>query len=383
MTCGAVRTSPKFRKPRARGADSRSREAKGRDSSEAPAFCFHAGPRAPWANACRVRRRGFLRGALAAGAATIPLRVSASVPIPVRLGVAGRPCEAATFVAPESDVFRVAGIDARIVRYSDEPALASALAAGSIDAATLDLPALLGPLARGARIRVAAGLHSGCLRVVAPEDVGVRTFGNLKGAAIATDRLHGSSMALLTALLVREGIDPRRDVSWHVYASASLDDLTSALAAKSIDCVATADPLGYRLIAAKSAVPYANTADGGFSCGTGIGGGHHCFLALGERFVRTHPGAASALTRAYVATSKSLATTPGGAALAGVRGGFLDANLYEAIGILSSYDWSASTDLVLEEIELTARDFRRAGLLDAHVDAEALAARAYIDLAHG
>jgi NitT/TauT family transport system substrate-binding protein len=327
-----------------------------------------------------VRRRRFLRGAAAAATVAIPTRVSASVPIPVRLGVAGRPCEAATFVAPESDVFRARGIDARVVRYADEAALAAGLATGSIDAATLDLPALLGPLSRGARVRVAAGLHSGCLRVVAPEDVGVRTFGNLKGSAIATDRLHSSSMDLLTALLVREGIDPRRDVSWHVYPQSSLDDLTSALASKSIDCVAAADPLAYRLIASRNAVPYANTADGGFSCGTGIGGGHHCFLALGDRFVRAHPSAAAALTRAYVATSKSLATTPGGAALAGVRGGFLDANLYEAIGILSSYDWSASTDLVLEELELTARDFRRAGLLDAHVDAEELATRAYVAL---
>jgi len=330
-----------------------------------------------------VRRVGFLHGAAAATAVAIPLRVSASVPLPVRLGVAGRPCEAATFLAPESAVFHRAGIDARIVRYSDERALAVALAAGTIDAATLDLPTLLGPLADGANVRIAAGLHSGCLRVVAPEDVGLRTFGNLKGAAIATDRLHGSSMDLLTALLVREDIDPRRDVSWHVYAPSSLDDLTAALAAKSIECVATADPLGYRLIASKSAVPYANTADGGFSCGAGIGGGHHCFLAFGERFVRAHPAAASALTNAYVVTSKSLATTPGGAALAGVRSGYLDANLYEAIGIMSSYDWSASTDLVLEEIELTARDFRRARLLDARVDAEALAARAYFDVRRG
>jgi NitT/TauT family transport system substrate-binding protein len=326
----------------------------------------------------KVRRRRFLRGA--AALAAIPVRASASAKIPVRLGVAGRPCEAPTFVAPDSDIFRHGGIDARIIRYADERELAAALAAGTIDAATLDLPTLLGPLSRGARIRVAAGLHSGCLRVVAPEDVGLRTFGNLKGLAIATDGLHGPSMDLLTALLVREGIDPRRDVRWHVYAPSSLDELTAALASNSIDCVAAADPLAYRLIASKSAVPYANTADGGFTCGTGLGGGHHCFLALGERFVGAHPGIASALTHAFVATSKSLATTPGAAALAGVRGGFLDGNLYEAIGILSSYDWSASTDLVLEELELTARDFRRAGLLGAHVDAEELAARAYVAL---
>jgi len=51
-----------------------------------------------------------------------------------------------------------------------------------------------------------------------------------------------------------------------------------------------------------------------------------------------------------------------------------------AIGMLSSYDWSASTDAVLEEIELTARDFRRAGLIDAKSDPERLANRAFADV---
>jgi hypothetical protein len=48
--------------------------------------------------------------------------------------------------------------------------------------------------------------------------------------------------------------------------------------------------------------------------------------------------------------------------------------------MLSSYDWSASSDLALEEIELTARDFRRAGLLERSTDPYALASRAFADV---
>jgi hypothetical protein len=48
--------------------------------------------------------------------------------------------------------------------------------------------------------------------------------------------------------------------------------------------------------------------------------------------------------------------------------------------MLASYDWRASTDFVVEQLELTARDFQRAGLLRAQTDPMALALRAFADL---
>jgi hypothetical protein len=48
--------------------------------------------------------------------------------------------------------------------------------------------------------------------------------------------------------------------------------------------------------------------------------------------------------------------------------------------MLSSYDWIPSTNIVLEELELTARDFRRAGLLHRSTNPDELAARAFVDI---
>jgi NitT/TauT family transport system substrate-binding protein len=222
-----------------------------------------------------------------------------------------------------------------------------------------------------------AGLHAGCLRVVSPDAADLTTFAALKGKAIATDRLHGPSMNLLSALLFRQGVDPRRDVSWHVYDPAALEP---AIAAKSVDCVTASDPLGYLLLADKAVEPYVDTADGGFSCGGDIAHGHHCFLVLHGALVDTRPALAASLTRAYLAASDAIGRSAGGAAFAEVRGGYADVDMYQMIGMLSSYDWRPSTDLVVEEIELTARDFRRAGLLLPSTDPYHLASRAFADV---
>jgi NitT/TauT family transport system substrate-binding protein len=328
-----------------------------------------------------VRRR-FLQGTLTTGGVALVGRRASGATTggaahAVRLGFVGTPCEAATFWAPGAAPFHAHGLAARLERFDDDAALAAALDAGTVDAASMRLAALLEPLEAGAHLRVVAGLHAGCLRVVAPESVVLRTLGNLKGATIATDRLHGPSMKLLSALLCRQGLDPQVDVSWRVYEPAALE---AALDAKTVDCVASSDPLGYALLADKKAVAFLDTADGGFTCGDGLDRGHHCFLALHGGLVERRPALAASLARAYVEASEQIGRSAGPAALAEVRGGFGDTDLYGTIEMLSSYEWRPSTDLVLEEIELTARDFRRAGLLKPGTDPERLADRAFADV---
>jgi NitT/TauT family transport system substrate-binding protein len=321
-------------------------------------------------------------GALFGAGGALAPRLGAALPgrATVRLGYVGNPCEAATFAAPNSASFASARLEARLVGYRSDDELIAALGAGTVDAASVTLPALLRPIESGARVRVVAALHAGCLRVLAPNAAELWSFADLKGKAIATDRLHGPAMNLLSALLYRQGIDPARDVSWHVYDASALEP---ALASKAVDCVAASDPLGYFLIVDKAAEPYVDTADGGFSCGGDIAHGHHCFLVMHAGLVETRPALAASLTRAYLGTSTALVHSVGPAALDEVRGQYVDTDMYATIGMLSSYDWRSSTDLVVEEIELTARDFRRAGLLQRGTDPYRLADRAFADVLHG
>jgi len=317
-----------------------------------------------------VIRSGFIGGIAAVGVGAMQARAT-----PVRIGYLGNVCEAATYAAPAADAFAREGLEASIVRFASEAALVDALAGGRVDAASMRLASLLAPLARGSRIRVLAGLHSGCLRVVSPDPVAAR-FTDLRGKTVAIDYLRSPSMNMLSALLGVRGIDPR-EVSWRVFGS---DALAQQLIAKNVSCVAAADPLGYLLLTSQLAAPYLDTADGGFTCGTDFAHGHHCFLTMHAGLVEKRGTTAAAITRAFLATSRAMPKRIGVEAVRDAQAGYADDDVSQTIGMLSSYRWNASAEFVAEEIEFTARDFVGVGLLPKGTNPHDLAGRAYANV---
>lgn len=297
-------------------------------------------------------------------------------PVNVRLGTSGNVCDAATVAAPRSSAFRLHGLTVTLVPFVTDEALIAALHSGSVDAASVHLPALLKPLEHGADVRVAAGLHAGCLRVLVGDAAELTWIGDVQGTTIATDQLHGSSMKLLWAILRRQGLDPKSAVAWRVYDQSTLE---SALDRQTVTCVATSDPLGYDLLLAQKARTYPVNPTGGFFCGSSTSAGHHCFLALCGALVDRRPHIAEAITRAYLDLSEALGRACQAAELSTVYGPFV-ADLDATLAMLSSYTWNPSAQYVFQEVEVTARDFRRAGLLNATTDPEDLAERACADI---
>jgi hypothetical protein len=229
-------------------------------------------------------RRSNFSAVLAAAAATTTLpceSVVASSSAParftrVRLGYIGNVCEAVTVTAPTSLAFLNERLAAERTRFESEEALIVALHAGTIDAASMNLPILIEGLDRGCQVRVAAGLHTGCMSMLARDAFAFYGPRDLKGQTIGTDRFDGPAMHLLMAILAKQGLDPHRDVKWRGYSSGELD---SALQAHVVNCVAVSDPIAYELQTAHRAEAYLDSAGGGFSCGNDIATGHHCFLA--------------------------------------------------------------------------------------------------------
>jgi NitT/TauT family transport system substrate-binding protein len=324
-------------------------------------------------------RPNFLAGLAAAAATTLyrecvasTLRTRAGF-TRVRLGYAGNVCEAVTITAPGGPAFFNESLSAELVPFGSQGALAGALNAGAVDAASMNLPSLIGALDRGCRVRVAAGLHTGCMSVLARDGFGLYRPLDLKGQTVGTDRLGSPPMNLLMAILARQGLDPRREVGWREYSPGGLD---SALQGDAVNCVAVSDPIAYELQAAHRAGPFLDTAGGGFSCGADIVSGHHCFLVFADGLVERRPSLAAALTRAYLKGSIAFGSDVKSAQADAIHG-HSRGHRRETMGMLSSYTWRASTDFVVEELELTARDFQKAGLLRTKTDPMAFAERAF------
>jgi NitT/TauT family transport system substrate-binding protein len=327
-------------------------------------------------------RSNFLAGLAAAATSTLPCESVAASPSAlvgfarVRLGYIGNVCEAVTVTAPTSVAFLNERLAAERVRFGSEDAVIAALHAGTIDAASMNLPSLIEGLDRGCHVRVAAGLHTGCMSVLARDAFAFYGPRDLKGQTIGTDRFDGPAMHLLMAILAKQGLDPQRDVKWRGYSSGELD---SALQAHVVNCVAVSDPIAYELQTAHRAQAYLDSAGGGFSCGEDIATGHHCFLAVAGSLVERRPTLASALTRAYLNSSAAFGGSLDSLQLDGFYGPFR-AGRGETLGMLASYEWHASTDFVVEELELTARDFQRAGLLRKKTDPMDFAQCAFADI---
>lgn len=330
-------------------------------------------------------RSNFLAGLVAAATSALPCEsVAAGSSVPpgsagfarVRLGYLGKVCEAVTVTAPTSLAFLNERLAAERTRFECEAALIAALHAGTIDAASMNLPSLIEALDRGCQVRVAAGLHTGCMSMLARDAFALYGPRDLKGQTIGTDRFDGPAMHLLMAILAKQGLDPHRDVKWRGYSWGELD---SALRAHVVNCVAVSDPIAYELQTAHLAQAYLDRAGGGFSCGNDIATGHHCFLALAGGLVERRPTLAAALTRAYLNSSAAFGGSLDSVQLDGLYGPFR-AGRGETLGMLASYEWHASTDFVVEELELAARDFRRAGLLRTTADPMAFAQRAFADI---
>jgi NitT/TauT family transport system substrate-binding protein len=185
-------------------------------------------------------------------------------------------------------------------------------------------------------------------------------------------------MNFFSSLLYKRGIDPRSDVRWRAYAPPSFG---AALESGDAHVLAAGDPDAYRLVLSGKAVSITDRLSAGiFYCDQGIAHSHSCFTVLRGEFVRSQPRAAAALTWAWSGATRWVRSHLDDAARMTAARISTGGDAAATSAFLASYGWHPSADLALEEIELTARDFKRAHLLDPRTDPLSLAERAYADV---
>ncbi len=329
----------------------------------------------------RLVRRSFILGAAAIALARIPAKASGPAPQRrghVRIGWSGTSCEAATYVAYEKGFFAREGLDVELVRLRDPLTATEAIHSGAIDAVSSLLYTWLGPIERGLDARLTAGLHGGCVRLVAAARSPIRDLGDVKGATIATDHIGDPAMSFFSSLLRRREIDPARDVHWQSYRPTNF---AAALERGAVQVVAARDPAGFDLLRSGSARAITDQlAAGVFYCDRGISHSHNCYVVIRGALVRERPRVAAALTWAWRDATRWVGEHVAEAARITVDKKYVSGDAASTAAILSTYGWHPSADLAFEEIELTARDFKRAGLLDRSTDPEDLAERVYADI---
>ncbi len=149
---------------------------------------------------CRVAAEG-----PAAGGAPRPIKLAWN---------ASAICTAAAPVAKESGVFARHGLDVEFVNFGGSTEqLLEAIATGKADAGIGMALRWLKPLEQGFDVKVTAGIHGGCMRLLGARSAGATSLEALKGKVIAVSDQASPAKNFFGLLLAKRGIDPERTSS--------------------------------------------------------------------------------------------------------------------------------------------------------------------------
>jgi len=205
---------------------------------------------------------------------------------------AGAVCLAPVAVAIDYGFFQKQNLDVELVNYSGSTdQLLEAIATGKSDAGLGMALRWLKPLEQGFDVKIAAGTHGGCMRVLSRTDSGVNKLADLKGKIVAIGDLAGPDKNFFSIQLSKLGIDPIKEVDWRAYPGNLLD---VAVKKGEVHAFLSSDPLAYLWLKDSQYKEVASNLDGEYrdkSC---------CILGLRGSLVREEPHVARAITQALL-----------------------------------------------------------------------------------
>jgi NitT/TauT family transport system substrate-binding protein len=270
-------------------------------------------------------RREFLKlmsGAAVTGLAFTPTAHAEPPPetTAVRLPqwIGGSYCWAAPYIAGE--LLRAEGFtDVQYVQGDAKVDQAVWIARGETDFSVNHPPLHITSIDAGVPIKLLAGIHSGCLELIAVESV--HSVADLKSKRVGVGLLNSTAHIMLTLMAAYVGLDPARDIEW-VEGKA-----TQLFAEGKIDAFMGGPPIPQELRAKKIGhVIVSTTTDPPWSqqfC---------CMISANSEFVSKYPVATKRVLRAILKAADVCASNPALAARQLVDRGFLP-----------SYDYALQT----------------------------------------
>ncbi|GJD62354.1 hypothetical protein MPEAHAMD_2507 [Methylobacterium frigidaeris] len=307
-------------------------------------------------------------------------RVAAEGPAP---GGAARPiklawnasaiCTAAAPVAKESGVFARHGLAVEFVNFGGSTEqLLEAIATGKADAGIGMALRWLKPLEQGFDVKVTAGIHGGCMRLLGARSAGATSLDALKGKVIAVSDQASPAKNFFGLLLAKRGIDPERDVEWRVYP---LDLLALAVEKGEAQALADSDPRTFLWMKDTRLTEVANNLSAEYHDRT------CCILALRGALVRDERPVAAALTRALLEAGTRVAHDPDYAAkvYAGYGGKGSVEDLAAMLRSHTHHHHPLGAELK-QQIAAYVDELKTVKVIRARTDARQFAERVYADV---
>lgn len=215
-------------------------------------------------------------------------------------------CTAAAPLAKERGIFARHGLDVEFVNFGGSTeALLEAIATGKADAGIGMALRWLKPLEQGFDVKITAGLHGGCLRLLGAKSAGITDVASLKGKTIAISDHASPAKNFFGLLLAKAGIDPESGVEWRQYPA---DLLNLAVEKGEAQALADSDPRTWIWLKDQRFAEVATNLSGDYADRT------CCVVAVRGSLIRNDRAAAAALTRAVLEAGHRVHENPEDAA---------------------------------------------------------------------
>lgn len=294
----------------------------------------------------------------------------------MKLGLGRGLCEAATHIAIINGYFREEGVNYEVVNFVGTAALPPMLASGQIDANQMMLASLGVLLNSGFDIRVATGLHKGCLVIVVPADSKINSVKDLEGKRIGVPGLGSTPMVISQRALARAGIDASIEAGKVEFLAFNAGDLAVALKNGSVDAIAVIEPVASLLVESGYAkVIFDLGSDPDYK------NENCCVATLTPKFVAEHPDLAARYVRALQKACEFVRKHPEETARLQLEHDMCNLGNPEINArLLKSYNYKGSVSGGREAFRTNLNDLQGLGLLDKQYDVDRIVEKIYISL---
>jgi NitT/TauT family transport system substrate-binding protein len=327
-----------------------------------------------------LRKTAWSAGAAAlGGAALMPgaltLAQTPQAPLkPLKLSWnAGAICTAPVAVAVKQGFFQRHGLQVELVNFSGSTdQLLEAIATGKSDAGVGMALRWIKPLEQGFDVKLTAGIHGGCMRLLATRASGIVDVAGLKGRTIGVSDMASPTKNFFAIVLKKIGVDPERDVNWRQYPANLLGE---ALKKGEVQAIADGDPTIWTIRESDHLYEVSNNLCGEYqtrSC---------CVLGVRGSLVRKDRATAQALTQALLEATEWTANHPDDAAT--IFSAYTpSAEVSQLAAMLKSHTdhHHPVGDTFRKEISLYADDLKAVGVLNSGTDSNRLANRVFSDV---
>jgi NitT/TauT family transport system substrate-binding protein len=215
-------------------------------------------------------------------------------------------CTTAAPVAKERGIFLRNNLDVDFINYGGSTEqLLEAIATGKADAGIGMALRWLKPLEQGFDVRITAGVHGGCIRLLGSKSAKIETLESLRGKAIGISDQASPAKNFVSIALMKQGIDPIKDVEWRQYP---MEVLPLAVDKGEVAAIADNDPRTYLWLKTGNLNEVLTNLVGEF------GERVCCLLVVRGKLVREERAVAAALTRSILEAGDLVSRNPTDAA---------------------------------------------------------------------